>query len=771
MLNPEPKRTAENQGKSLATLICVALAAFTAAVYWQTGQNTSINFDDPDYVTANPITQAGLTAHTVRWAFTTFQSSNWHPITWLSHALDCQCFGLNLGAHHLVSLAFHIIDAVLLFALLRRLTGAVWRSAVVAALFAVHPLHVESVAWISERKDVLSMLFFLLSLWSYTTYTGRRPPAGKGPLGPGKRAAAYGLALVWFALGLMSKPMLVTLPCVLLLLDFWPLQRLTAAAAFGKSVAEKIPFFALALASSALTFLVQRSGGAVVPLASSSFETRIANAAVAYGRYLNKTFHPVDLSVFYPYAPVDFSSGAALIAAGSLLLLSIGAVISLRHRPWIFVGWFWFVGTLVPVIGLVQVGRQAMADRYTYLPHIGFFILVVWAGADWLGKSRAMRWLPTTAAAAALLICAYLTERQVPLWHDSATLFGHAIKVTENNFVAHGVLANTLSDQGKLDEAMSEADLSLRINPTYPEAHTTRGHIFAKRKEYEKAETCFRDALALDPTFGDAYTSLADALLRQDKLPEAEAAAREGLRLTPLSLPAQYTLANALHQQKKYAEAAEVYRRIIGLSPNLFSPHRYLANAYFALGKTDEAVASLKRALEVKPGDPETLLALSLALCEAGHFEEAGKWLGDVLRADPKNPTANYQLAMIQQSKREYGAAEAAFRHALEAQPEWPEALNNLAWLLAACPRPEFRDGRQAVTLAQQAVKLTEAKQPVFLGTLAAALAEAEQFPEAAHMAEKARDLAESTGNHDLAKRNGELLELYRAGKAFHESE
>jgi tetratricopeptide (TPR) repeat protein len=771
MVSPKPKSSAVAGSKSPVVVICLAIAVVTAAIYWQTSRNGFINFDDPDYIKSNPMTQAGLTLQTVQWAFTTFQASNWHPLTWLSHALDCQLFGLNLGAHHLVSLGFHIANAVLLFLLLRRMTGYLWRSAFVAALFAVHPLHVESVAWIAERKDVLSLLFFLLTLWSYTTYTGRAAESDDAVLSKRRRGLAYVLALVWLALGLLSKPMLVTTPCVLLLVDFWPLRRLDRPAAFGKLLMEKLPFFALAAASSAITFLVQRAGGAVVPLASTSFETRMANAVVAYGQYLTKTVYPVDLAVFYPYVPVDFTSGTTLLTGLLFLAISVGAVVYARTRPWAFVGWFWFVGTLVPVIGLVQVGRQAMADRYTYLPHIGLFILVAWAGADWLGRWRAPRAIPAALATVILLSCAYLTERQVLLWRDSTTLFSHAAKVTANNFIAHGVLANALLDEGKSDEAMEEVELSLRINPGYPEAHATKGHIYAKRKDYEQAVACYREALRLDASYGDAYTSLADALIKQNKAVEAENAAREALRLSPLSLPAHYTLATALHQQQKFPEAVEVYRKLIALDPGLFSPHRYLANAYFAMGKREEAVASFKRALDLKPADQETRMALSLALLESGRPDEAMIALQEVLRVNPSHAMANYQTALIQQSRKEYGAAAESFRKALETQPEWVEALNNLAWLLAACPRPEFRDGRQAVQLAEQAVKLTEEKQPLFLGTLAAALAEAGRYEEAARMGERARALAESLGNHELAKRNGELVEIYRAGKAYHEPE
>ncbi len=769
MLSTKPKSSLESGRRPLLLWLSLAIALATAAVYWQTGRNTFVNFDDPDYVKNNPMTQAGLTAETVHWAFTTFQASNWHPVTWLSHALDCQLFGMNLGAHHLVSLGFHIVDAVLLLFLLARMTGAVWRSAMVAALFALHPLHVESVAWIAERKDVLSMLFFLLSLWSYTTYTAAT--AGSTPPSTARRGLAYGLALVWFALGLLSKPMLVTLPCVLLLLDFWPLRRLNRPAAFGRLLLEKLPFFALSAASSAITFLVQRSGGAVVSLANSSFETRAANALAAYGRYLAKTIYPVDLAAFYPYEPVDFSSGNAVLAGLLVVIISIGALVYARSRPGEFVGWYWFVGTLVPVIGLVQVGRQSMADRYTYLPHIGLFILVVWAVADILRRFK-VGWFPQAILAAAVLLpCAYLTEKQVPVWRDSRTLFSHAARVTRNNFIAHGVLANSLMEEGKYEEALAENELSLKLNPGYPEAHATRGHLFAKRKEYEKAVACYQEALRLDATYGDAYTGMADALVQQNKSVEAENAAREALRLSPLSLPAYYTLATALHQQRKYAEAVEVYRKLIALNPSLFSPHRYLANAYFAMGKTEEAVASLKQALALQPANQETRLALGMMLLELGRLDEAGEALQEVLRAEPNHAMAAYQWALILQSKKDFTGAASFFRRAIAAQPEWPEALNNLAWLLAACSKAEIRDGAQAVPLAEKAVKITKESQPLFLGTLAAAFAEAGRFEDACRAAEKARDLAEGQGSRDLAKRNAELLELYRAHKAYHEPE
>lgn len=816
-------------------LICLLLALAIAAVYWPVLKFGFINYDDPDYVSSNPRVQSGLTLENLAWAGQSFHASNWHPLTWLSHMLDCQLYGLKPWGHHLTSVLLHLANTLLLFGLWQRLTGAGWRSALVAALFALHPLHVESVAWIAERKDVLSAFFFLLTLWAYARYAGRREPAGEenrkpgarpsapareahdpggGPLPPsspsargepappaeagavpgGKaRASAetarrfpaaprgakwfYLLALLCFALGLMSKPMLVTLPCVLLLLDWWPLERLAltpgqrSAAPLRRVLLEKVPFFALSALSCLVTFQAQRASGAVMSLAHNPFELRLANALVAYARYLGKTFWPTDLAVFYPYAGFRLDSWTAVGAGLLLATVTAGLWRARPPRRALQVGWLWFLGMLVPVIGLVQVGKQALADRYTYLPHIGLFLLVVWGAAAVIARRQWPRGIPAAAAALVLGACAVLTARQVAHWRDTATLFQHAARVTPRNFVAYAVIANEFAIKNQPTEAIAWCQKALAISPDYPEAHNTLGNVYASLARYDEAIAHYRAAAEGDRLYADPLNGLGSALVKQGKFAEAEAPCREALRLSPLHLPALYSLATALHGQGKLEEAAACYRRLLALDPKLFTPRRLLGNVLIAQGRPEEAIAELRRALAIQPGDSEARTVLGMLLADRGQADDAAAQFREATRLQATNALAHYQLALLHQGRKETRAAVERLRLALKAQPDWPESLNNLAWILAASADATVRNGAEAVTLAERACQITAYQEPLLIGTLAAAYAEAGRFPEAINAAEKARALAQSAGLTAVAQRNEELLKLYRAGRAYHEPE
>ena len=766
----QPNSTGGDCGRSgrskQVAILCLLLALVTGSAYWPVSKLGFINFDDPDYVSANPQVQAGLTMQSVRWAFTSLYASNWHPLTWLSHMLDCQIYGLRPGGHHVTNLLLHIANSLLLFGLLKRLTGAVWRSAVVAALFALHPLHVESVAWLSERKDVLSAFFFILTVWAYARYAETKSP---------KSAFWYGAALVLFALGLMSKPMLVTLPFVLLLLDYWPLGR------FGPSTLnpstllrltlEKWPFFALSVLSCVLTFLVQRACGAMTPLAKDPFELRLANALVAYARYLGKTLWPVKLAVFYPYSLLSLDSWQVMGAALLLVIATIAFLLAAKKEPCLLIGWLWFLGTLVPVIGLVHVGKQALADRYTYLPHIGLFILIVWGT---VAVAAGLKWLRLVFIVAAILVvagCGVLTSRQLSYWRDTKTLFQRAIAVTSRNFVAYAVVGNALCEEGKLPEALEQCRRALQIAPDYPEAHNTLGNIYGRQEKYEEAIASYRAAVEFDPKYADPHNGMGDVLLKQGKYAEAEAQCREALRLAPMHLSAMFCLATTLHKQGRLDEAADYYRRVLELKPDLYTPRRYLGNIFVAQGKTDQAIAQLLLALKIRPQDAETHVLLGVELLEKNRIDEGAAQFLEAARLQPTNAIANYQLALIHQGRKETSAAIDCYRKALKAQPDWPESLNNLAWILAANPVATLRNGAEAVALAERACKLTDYKEGLFVGTLAAAYAEAGRFQEAASSAEKARSLALAAGQKDIAQKNQELLELYRAGHAYHETE
>ncbi|MGD0253772.1 MAG: tetratricopeptide repeat protein, partial [Verrucomicrobiota bacterium] len=453
-------------------LIGLLLALVTLLVYLPVCRYNFVNYDDGDYVTENQVVQNGLTWAGVEWAFTTWHAGNWHPLTWLSHMLDCELFGLNPGAHHLVNVLFHAANVVLLFALLLRMTNSLWPGAFVAALFAWHPLHVESVAWISERKDVLSTFFALLTLLAYVRHaksvacdewqmTGTAETTGTPNLSRFARHPSlfYWLALIFFTLGLMSKPMLVTLPFVMLLLDLWPLKRVTSdkwqVAGVLRLALEKWPFFLLTAISCVVTFFAQRGGDAVVSLAKVSLRYRLENAPVAAVRYLLKMIRPADLAVIYPM-PDKIPALAVAAAVTALILISAVAWLVRRRSPYLLVGWLWFLGTLVPVIGLVQVGGAALADRYTYLPSIGLFIAAAFGLRDLADRFRFLK-IPVAVAASLMLAgCLMLTENQLRCWRDSQTLFAHAVAVTKDNDIAHINLGVALEQQGKLDEALAE---------------------------------------------------------------------------------------------------------------------------------------------------------------------------------------------------------------------------------------------------------------------------------------------------------------------------
>jgi len=470
-----------------------------------------INYDDDVYVTANPLLQRSFTPSTLRWAFTTFRASNWHPLTWLSHQTDVALFGFAPRGHHLTSLAIHAANTLLLFLLLQRWTGALWRSAVAAALFGIHPLHVESVAWVAERKDVLSTLFFLLALLAYGRYVARR--SGR----------SYAAVLLFFSCGLLAKPMLVSLPLLLLFLDFWPLGRLHAGipasgrrrlppASTARLIAEKLPLLALSAFSGLMTVTAQSRGGALKTFEEYPFGVRLGNAVVSAAGYLDKTLRPQGLAIFYPHPGRSLSD--ATIAASALILAAITllAVRTARRRPYLLAGWGWYVITLAPVLGIVQVGAQAMADRYTYIPITGLFVAVVWGVAE---LARSWR-LPTTAlpvAAAALLLALALTTRsQVRVWRNSVSVFEHALAVTQNNYVAHDNLADALTRLGRTREAMRHSLLALRIRPdTEPGRYLRFGKALMGQGMNVEAAEVFEKALRMNPTDRETGRLLAAA--------------------------------------------------------------------------------------------------------------------------------------------------------------------------------------------------------------------------------------------------------------------
>jgi len=566
-----------NRSIRIQACFCFFLSVLTITVFRGVLGNDLLNYDDFQYVTSNRHVTSGLSPENVIWAFTSGYAANWHPITWLSHMLDVEMFGMDdPRGPHLVNLLFHTANTCLLFLILSRITGAAWRSLLVAALFAVHPLHVESVAWVAERKDVLSTFFGMLTLLAYSRYVQRRT------------AWLYLVLCCCFLLALMSKPMVVTLPFVMLLLDYWPLQRLGPRE--GKTPAEphqtgkivpvprliieKLPLFAFALLSCCITIAVQRTE-AMHTLQATPLPFRIGNALVAYLRYLGKTAWPQDLAVLYPLPktiPLLQGSGTGL-----LLLLASCAIYYLSHkRAYLLVGWLWFLGTLVPVIGIVQVGLQSMADRYTYFPLIGIFIMLVWGGAD-----LAVRWpswrIPLAVAAAAL-VAAYsvITWRYERSWVNSTELFSHTIDVTTDNYYAHYMLGNALFGENRFQDALDHYSAAQRLEPRFADVYINMGIIYAKQGRRAEAINCFTTALSLKPGSKDVHYNIAVALQAQGRTEEAMAHYNEVLRLDPENFGAQYNLGTVLMGLKRWDEAIGHFTEAVRLRPESEDARRSL---------------------------------------------------------------------------------------------------------------------------------------------------------------------------------------------------
>jgi protein O-mannosyl-transferase len=538
-------------------LISLGLLLLVGLTFLTVGNNDFIFYDDPDYILGNPHVRTGLTWENIQWAMSNTASGNWHPLTWLSHMLDCQWFGLNPRGHHLTSLLFHAINTILVFLVLVKMTGASGRSLFVAAIFGLHPTHVESVAWVSERKDVLSTMFWLLTLWAYAHYAqgqarpdSREREAGSGNAALGLRGTivSYCLALVFFALGLMSKPMLVTVPFVLLLLDFWPLNRFQTQR-FKKLVVEKAPFFLLSAAVCLVTIPAQRAVGGMRNAANYPLMLRLENLPVSYVRYLGKLFWPENLPFFYPY-PDHWPPLAVLGAALLLLALFVCAWIIRRGHPYFLVGWCWFIGTLVPVIGLVQVGNQSIANRYTYVPFIGLFICLAWGVSKLTRHWRHQAYILFTLTTAVILTCIPITRIQIGYWKNSEILFRYASVIIDANWEAHGQLGLVFSKEGRLDEAISQYREALRLKPDDADAHYNLANALCRKGRWEEAIREYQEVLQLSPNDPEGHNNLGVALFQQGRVNEAIAQFQEALRLKPDSADVQKNLAAALAVRK-----------------------------------------------------------------------------------------------------------------------------------------------------------------------------------------------------------------------------
>ena len=614
--------------KTIKIAICLFLVVATLGVYWQIQDHAFLYYDDNEYVTDNSNVKTGFTSESIIWAFTASYAANWHPVTWFSHMLDYQLYGLHPKGHHLTSMFFHIANALLLFTILLRMTGALWQSGFVAALFALHPFNVESVAWVAQRKNLLSTLFWLLTMWAYIRYA-EKPTVKK-----------YGLVALFLALGLMSKPMLVTLPFVLLLLDYWPLGRwktddqtevcLSEQSENQTSLSfliwEKAPLLALVVGSSITTFIVQRIGGAVKSTDFFLVQERVINAFVSYLSYLQKMVVPSGLSVFYAHPGNALPAWKGVISAIILVVLTAW-VIRVAHRlPYLAVGWFWYLGTLIPVIGIVQVGTQAMADRYAYVPLIGIFIIIAWGLPDLLEKWNHREKAPIIFAGL-LIPLMIATWMQVRHWKDSITLFQHTIRVTDNEYplfsMAHNNLGIALKKKGRIIDAITHYETAIKLNPDFVLPYNNIGNVFAAAKRLDEAIHYYKEAIRVGPNYTKAHSNLGTVLLLKGEEEEAIVHYKEAIRINPDLHMDRTNLGIILARKGEMEEAIAHFRYAIRINPDLALPHFSLGNVLFLKGAVEESITHFQEAVRINPGSLLFRETLEEVLLRTNKLEES----------------------------------------------------------------------------------------------------------------------------------------------------
>jgi tetratricopeptide (TPR) repeat protein len=720
----KPQSSFFRNGLAAAGLAVVTFVLFTPALNCQ-----FVNIDDPDYVTKNPHVKAGLNAAAIQWAFTAYHTYNWHPLTWLSLQLDATLWknsdgSLDPRGFHLTNVQLHAANAALLFLALQSLTGAFWRSAAVALLFAVHPLRAESVAWVSERKDVLSTFFGLLALWAYAAYA-RRPTVG-----------SYLAVAAAFAVSLLCKPMLVTLPCLFLVLDWWPLGRWRERSAWPL-IREKLPLFALVVVSSIVTFQAQAGGGSVADLRRFPPYARLANAANSYATYLFKTFWPTQLAVYYPH-PVfvpgkvgSLTFTEAGVATLVLLALS-GAAFALRRRaPYLLAGWLWFLGTLVPTIGLIQVGAQAYADRYTYLPQVGILLALCWAAGD-LARSRPAAIAALSSAVVAAVVLAMVTREQLAFWHDSLALWEHNDRVAAPSALALVSYGEALAEQQRTDEAIDAYTRSLQYDNLSFRAHNDLGNLLLQRHKLDEATGHFKLACAYGPKHAVAHLNLGLVLAEKGDLREAARENETAIRLEPERFEGYFQLGQVQARLNELVPAVKSFREAVRLRPDFAKAHAGLGDTLLRLGQVEEGTAELRKAVECDRQFGQGHLLLGMALESRGNREEASQ---------------HYEEAVKQ-------------------RPDFAPAWNKLGGCRA-------RQGRlpEAVECLSRAVELSPKMVP-FRIDLASALeavasgqAKSGQFSDAAESVRRARDEAAKAGRADLAKNFEEKRVRYARGE------
>jgi len=656
--------------------IYIFLLVSIVVVYGQAFRFTFVSLDDYMYVRDNFHISGGITPGSMKWAFTAFYAGNWHPATWISHMLDVQFFGMDPGAHHAVNVFLHLANTLLLFFCLKKMTGDLWKSALVAFLFGLHPLHVESVAWISERKDVLSTFFLILTLFFYTWYIEHRS------------AGRYALVATCFILGLMAKPMLVTLPFVLLLLDIWPLKRFELSSVFSPAkveeqtekkpaprknkkksakpslsslahpdkaqpaenpirlILEKIPLLILAGAASVFTVMAQKGSGAMSNLEIIPLYVRIENAIISYCMYLGKMLWPYRLAAFYPF-PRMISHPLFMLSAAVLIAVTFLVILNMKKAPYSLVGWFWYLGTLVPVIGIIQVGSQSMADRYTYVPLIGIFIMIAWGIPQLLEKWRPGRYVIPAVCAVIIPLFIWTSWMQTGYWRDNITLFSHAIHATENNYVAHNSLGVALCEKGDFDAGIDHYIESLRIYPEHVQARNNLGAALIQKGKYEASIGHFKKAIQIEPSFVNAYYNLGIALYSLGRIDEAIQRFEETLSLDPQNSGAVQRVQIARETQGKLAAAINQLDEAYKNDPRNYLVQCRLAELYRSKGNAKEAIRLYENALTINPDIKQILPALSALYNETGDYNKALIYLQKMLKFTPDNPDVYYNLACV----------------------------------------------------------------------------------------------------------------------------
>ena len=746
----------------LTPAICLGLIAITWVIFARTVGFDFFNYDDSFYVYQNPSISNGLTHAGFVRAFTHPLVGNWHPLTSLSLMLDAQFFGLHAGGYHFVNVVLHTVAVLLLFFVLRAMTGAVWRSALVAALFAIHPLRAESVVWISERKDVLSGVFFLLGLGAYYRYARK-------PFSPG----AYLLVAVAFSLGLFSKAMLVTFPFLLLVVDYWPLRRFTfsparpigeaderpATATTSWLLVEKIPFLVLAGAISVATIFAQKQ--ALNAAQDWPLRWRVDNALVTVWGYLRQMVWPVHLAVFYPHPKGTLSPLVVALSLLALLAVMIGAFFARKRYPYLITGWLWYLGMLGPVIGLMQVGRQAHADRYTYLPQIGIYLMIIWGVADLTAECRARRLLLGSASVLTITALMALSWRQVGYWSSSVRLWRHTLAVTTDNDVAERGLGTELLRLGYVDEAIAHDRAALRIRPRDANGLTNLANALLQKKGYAEAIEHYREVIGVQPNDSEMHRNFGKALYQSGAIDEGMAEFREALRIRPADSDAAYSLGNAFLEKGDAKEAIPYFRKSIESNWKNIAAHYNLAIALQRNDRLAEAIAEFRQTLQLDPRNVDAHNNLAIALLKKGERAAAiAEWKA-ALQIQPGNAEMHNNLGVALLDQQRIAEAVAEWRQTLRLQPDKLSTQISLAWILSTSPDAAVRDGDSALDLARRAFRAADRNLMVFR-VLAATFAETGRFPAAIKAAEEGAQRAEAQGQPLTADLMRGDLELYR---------